>query len=296
VEVVEHRGVASLGEALAAERDVVCAEPNVAGARRGLQRLGVRLVPSNQFLTDPEAFADWAGSRRRVVMEDFYREQRRRFGVLLTEDGKPEGGRWNFDRENRRPPARDLHAPEPWRPAEDAIDEELRADLDRLDVDMFGHDGPRQFAVTPAEARLALEDFVAHRLAEFGPWQDAMVPGRAQPLPRAPQRPPSTSASCPRWTPCARRRRPTARAARRCRASRASSARSSAGASTCGGCTGCGSSSGRRTTRSAPSLPLPEAYWGAPVGWECLDEVTAGVEADGYAHHIQRLMVLGTIG
>ena len=152
VEVVEHRGAPSLGAALEGERDVVCAAPNVAGARRGLGRLGVRLVPSNQFLTAPEAFADWAGGRRRVVMEDFYREQRRRFGVLLTEDGKPEGGRWNYDRENRRPPSRDLHAPEPWRPAEDAIDEEVRADLDRLDVDLFGSDGPRQFAVTPGEA------------------------------------------------------------------------------------------------------------------------------------------------
>ena len=43
-------------------------------------------------------------------------------------------------------------------------------------------------------------------------------------------------------------------------------------------------------------LPLGEAYWGGQTGWNCLDAVVGGVAATGYAHHIERLMVLGTIG
>ncbi len=43
-------------------------------------------------------------------------------------------------------------------------------------------------------------------------------------------------------------------------------------------------------------LPLGAAYWGSPTGWNCLDSVVGGVAATGYAHHIERLMVLGTIG
>jgi deoxyribodipyrimidine photolyase-related protein len=228
-------------------------------------------------------------------MEDFYREQRRRFGVLLTPDGKPEGGRWNFDRLNRRPPARDLHAPEPWRPAEDAIDEEVRADLDRLDVDLFGHDGPRQFAVTPGEARTALEDFVAHRLPEFGPWQDAMVPGERN-LFHALLSVPLNLGVLPPLD--------AVRAAEAAYRSGHAPLQSAEGfiRQVIGWREYVWGTYWRRVEQwpqdnaLGATLPLPEAYWGAPVGWECLDQVTAGVEADGYAHHIQRLMVLGTIG
>ncbi len=291
VEVVEHRGVATLGEALAAERDVVCAEPNVAGARRGLQRLGVRLVPSNQFLTAPEAFADWAGSRRRVVMEDFYREQRRRFGVLLTEDGRPEGGRWNFDRENRRPPARELHAPEPWRPAEDAIDEELRADLDRLDVDLFGHDGPRQFAVTPAEARLALEDFVEHRLAGFGPWQDAMVPGERN-LFHALLSVPFNLGVLPPLD--------AVRAAEAAYRTGCAPLQSVEGfirqvigwREYVWGIYWLRVDSWRTDNALDAQRPLPDAFWTGETDANCLRTVVSDVRERAYAHHIQRLMVL----
>ena len=110
-------------------------------------------------------------------MEDFYRAQRRRFGLLLEPDGKPSGGRWNFDRDNRRPPKAGLGAPPSWLPAEDDIDAEVRRDLDAMGLDEWGDPGPRAWPATAAEARAALADFVAHRAAQFGPWQDAMVPG-----------------------------------------------------------------------------------------------------------------------
>ena len=119
----------------------------------------MRFVDSNQFLVAPEAFAAWARDRRRLVMEDFYREQRVRHGVLLDADGGPEGGRWNFDAENRRPPADGLDAPDPWRPQEDDVDAEVRADLDRAGrravgrgraAALRGH--PRRGALGPALA------------------------------------------------------------------------------------------------------------------------------------------------
>ncbi len=67
-------------------------------------------------------------------MEDFYREQRRRFDVLMDGD-KPVGGRWNYDEDNREPPPKNqaaLHVPKPYQPREDDIDERVRRDLDRM--------------------------------------------------------------------------------------------------------------------------------------------------------------------
>lgn len=184
LEVVEHRGAASIAAALAghAGEDLVSALPNRRGARDHLAGLGVRFVDSTQFLTSPERFARWASGRRTLVMEPFYREMRRAHGVLLDDRGEPLGGRWNFDAENRRPPKDGLDAPAPYRPREGEIDAQVREDLDRLVRDgaltTWGEDGPRHVAVTPSEARRALRSFVEDRLAEFGPWQDAMVPGR----------------------------------------------------------------------------------------------------------------------
>ncbi len=93
--------------------------------------------------------------------------------MLLTADGEPEGGRWNLDQENRRPPTAGLSAPAPWHPTEDEIDAQVRRDLDAAvaagELTLWGEDAPRAYAVTEEEAAAALDDFIEHRLVEFGP-------------------------------------------------------------------------------------------------------------------------------
>lgn len=144
----------------------------------------VEILPARGFFTSQDDFERWAGGRgkRRLLMEDFYRDSRIRSGVLM-DGAEPVGGRWNYDEQNREgPPASgrlDLHPP--FRPAEDEIDEEVRADLDRWErdgqVSFVGDDGPRRFAATRAEALSALSTFIDHRLAGFGPIEDAMLSG-----------------------------------------------------------------------------------------------------------------------
>ena len=113
-------------------------------------------------------------------MEDFYRDNRRRIGLLM-DGAEPVGGRWNFDAENREPPPkgrRTLGLPEPVWPVEDDIDAAVREDLDRLaaeGVEFLGDDGPRLFPATRAEALASLSDFVEHRLPDFGRYEDAIM-------------------------------------------------------------------------------------------------------------------------
>lgn len=140
--------------------------------------------PTPGFSLSREEFAGWADGRRRLRMEDFYRFQRHRLGLLLEADGGPRGGRWSFDADNREPPpkgARTLDVAAPYRPREDDIDAQVREDLDRWERDgeleTVGRDGPRLFPVTRREARAALERFMTHRLAAFGPHEDAMLRG-----------------------------------------------------------------------------------------------------------------------
>jgi deoxyribodipyrimidine photolyase-related protein len=145
----------------------------------------VERLPARGYVTSQEDFASWAAGRgkRRLLMEDFYRDARRRTGVLM-DGAEPVGGRWNLDADNREPPPRGrttLGVAEPWWPQEDEIDEEVRADLDRWerdgDVRFIGRDGPRRFAATRAEALAALDRFVDERLAAFGPHEDAVLAG-----------------------------------------------------------------------------------------------------------------------
>jgi (6-4)DNA photolyase len=143
------------------------------------------VLPDRSYATSREDFAAWVRGRgrRRLLLEDFYRENRRRHDVLM-DGAEPAGGRWNLDAENREPPPRGATALEltpPWRAREDEIDAEVRRDLDAWaaagEVAFVGADGPRWAPATRAEALAALRHFVRHRLPLFGPYEDAMLAG-----------------------------------------------------------------------------------------------------------------------
>ncbi|MGV9712816.1 cryptochrome/photolyase family protein [Gordonia sp. NPDC003424] len=162
-------------------RPVVVHEPTSWAASRFVHRLAdeglvSEVLENPSFALPRKDFEEWAGDRERFRLEDFYRAQRRRFDVLMDGDA-PAGGQWNHDHDNREPPPKrsTLGIDDPWWPTEDDIDAQVRADLDAMDVDFSGADGPRLFAVTHEEAQSALSTFIDHRLATFGRWEDAML-------------------------------------------------------------------------------------------------------------------------
>jgi deoxyribodipyrimidine photolyase-related protein len=168
-------------------RPVLVHEPTSYAAEEFVHRLRqdglvADILPTPTFALSRAEFQQWAigkdgKPRTRFRMEDFYREQRRRFEVLMDAD-QPVGGRWNFDTDNREPPpkgSRVLDVEPPYRPDEDEIDAQVRRDLDEMGLPTVGVDGPRLFAVTPAEAQRALQHFIDRRLGAFGRYEDAML-------------------------------------------------------------------------------------------------------------------------
>ena len=180
---VDLRRASTLGQGLRDHRadfdveHVIASEPHSWDARRLLERLGVELVRNDFFLCHYDDFAGWAQGRKRLTMEDFYRWQRMRLGVLVESgaDGEPEpvGGQWNFDHDNREPPPRDGRS---WPAVErfelDSIDREIVA---RLPSTTFGADPDGTWPVTRAQALVRLGEFIDHGLAAFGPHEDAML-------------------------------------------------------------------------------------------------------------------------
>lgn len=134
-------------------------------------------IPNNQFLWSEEELADWFGSRKRFLMEDFYREGRKRFQILM-EGSKPVGGQWNFDKDNRQPPKGPLHPPAPLEFAPNEIVLTVIEKVRSLDLPTYGSIDSFRWATTRSRALDVLDHFIAHRLRTFGPYQDAMVTGQ----------------------------------------------------------------------------------------------------------------------
>ena len=153
--------------------EVVATEPNSYGARQLVAGLGVRTVPTNQFLCHLDEYQTFLGSRKTIKMEDFYRWQRKRLNVLMDGD-EPMGGRWNFDEENRQPPPKTGHDrwPEPRRYELDDVDQNV---LESVQKHCFGKLPEGQWATTREGALARLRSFVDQVLPMFGEHEDAML-------------------------------------------------------------------------------------------------------------------------
>ena len=136
----------------------------------------VELAPDTRFLASTEIFEAWARGRSApLIMEYFYRAQRRRLDILVDGDGKPEGGRWNFDAENREPFGKE--GPRTRLPLHFEPDEVTREVIDLVNQRFPEAPGTLEAFGWPTiaeDAETALHDFVRHRLEPFGPFQDAM--------------------------------------------------------------------------------------------------------------------------
>jgi len=179
---VDYRRAQTLVEGLEAHRAefsvdrVVAMEPMSWDGLAMLQSAGVDIVENEQFTCHYEEFATWADGRGSLTMEHFYRWQRQRLDVLMDPGPKkaePAGGRWNFDDENREPPPRDGRGwPEITSFELDGVDREI---IDAFGDNVWGAEPNGTWPVTRQQALVRLEEFVATGLAPFGAHEDAML-------------------------------------------------------------------------------------------------------------------------
>ena len=140
-------------------------------------RLPMDIAPHANFVsTAADLDALFAPQRTRVTMESFYRRMRIKTGLLMDGD-KPAGGAWNFDHENRQPPKPGLlFPPEPVIPKRPHV----QAAIDMVERHFAAHPGTIgdfDIPTTRADALAYADDFFTHRLAGFGAYEDAMLRG-----------------------------------------------------------------------------------------------------------------------
>lgn len=278
---------------------VIAVEPGEHRVRAGLEfvcrEAGVPLEvrPDTHFFCSVEDFRHHAAGRKELRMEWFYREMRQRHGVLLDARGKPEGGVWNFDKENRKAFGKQgprLRAALRFTP--DALTQSVLQEVGKRFAAHPGSLDSFAWPVTPEQAKAALDDFIEHRLATFGEYQDAMWTGE-----------PFLSHSLLSAAMNLKLLHPRAVVAAAERAWREGRAPLAAVEGFIRQIIGWREyvrgvywllmpGYARRNVLGAEQ-ELPDFYWTGDTELRCLRETIGQTLRHGYAHHIQRLMVTG---
>ena len=139
--------------------------------QRSLERVELQ---SPMFLGSREDFREFVDGRERLLMGDYYRRQRQRAGILVDADGNPAGGKWSFDEANRKKLPKDVQPPE-IAPAPRTPHVDVAIDIvERHFAEHPGTAGDFWWPTTRHQAGQWLQDFLDERLAQFGPYEDAI--------------------------------------------------------------------------------------------------------------------------
>lgn len=151
--------------------------------RRKAEELDIPLavMEDRHFRCGREEFQGWAAGRKELRLADFYRRMRQQHRILVDGEGEPEGGRWSFDVENRE--AFSSEGPPEIPPTPSFPPDEIsRGVLELVSQRFEDHPGSLEsfhlLPLTREQARIALQDFIQHRLPGFGPFQDALWTGK----------------------------------------------------------------------------------------------------------------------
>ena len=143
---------------------------------KALDEAKIKIVwhSSPMFLTSRAEFCQYLSTVKKPFMKTFYEWQRRRLKILVDPSGKPEGGRWSFDTENRKRLPKGLRIPARPTSPPDAITNDVIKLISKHFSDHPGQSTDFSLTVTRAEALRWLEQFLSQKLADFGPYEDAI--------------------------------------------------------------------------------------------------------------------------
>ena len=251
----------------------------------------VDILDDDRFLCSQKEFDAWASERKTLTMEYFYRDMRRKTGLLMEGD-RPVGGQWNLDAENRKKFPRDYQAPIRDEPPRDEVTETVIALVRERFADHFGTLDVFYYDVTRDGALRQLDRFVDEALPHFGDYQDAMATG----VDFANHSLLSTYLNAGLLLPM-----------EVCRAAEEAYKEGSAPLNAVEGFIRqiigwrefvrglywLKMPQYKESNALGASRPLPDFYWTGETDMHCLAEAVRSTRDHAYAHHIQRLMVLG---
>ena len=252
----------------------------------------VSILNDDRFLCGHDEFNNWAAGRKSLRMEYFYREMRKKTGLLMDGD-QPIGGQWNFDKDNRKPAKPDLLMPKPLRFKCDAITAQVMDMVRARFPDRYGDIDDFFYAVTRADALRALRWFVDHALPSFGDYQDAML--RGEPFLYHSLLSAYLNTGLLGWHEIAKSVEAAYMAGKAPLNAVEGYIRQIIGwREYVRGIYWREMPGYLKVNALSATRPLPQFYWTAETDMACMAEALGQTKKHAYAHHIQRLMVTGT--
>lgn len=279
-------------------RAVYCTEPGEYRLQQAMadwpRALGVplHLLEDTRFLISRSAFRDWADGRKQLRMEFFYREMRRRHGLLLDGDGQPEGGCWNYDRENRAGWRGQEVLPPRAGTAPDSLTREVIRLVQARFPDFPGSLDEFAWATTREQAEAELETFCRQRLSLFGRYQDALADGEPW-LYHSRIAAYLNIGLLDPLAVCRRVERAWREGACELTAAEGFIRQVLGWREYVRGIYWMEMPGYRERNALSATRPLPEWFWSGDTDMRCLSQALQQSLDLGYAHHIQRLMVIG---
>ena len=253
----------------------------------------LEILVDTHFIVSKAGFTKWAGSAKQLRMEMFYRKVRKQEAVLMNGD-EPVGGQWNYDAENRKsfPKSGPKNLRDPLRFPPDFLTKTVISDLERHLPGQPGGNQSFAWPVTREDGLLALDDFIQHRLNRFGPTQDAM------------------------WTDEPFLSHSLLSVALNLKLINPREVIAAASSAYSTGQVSLASAEGfirqilgwrefmrgvywldmpamKQANHFGFARPLPDWYWSAATHMQCMKQAISQTLSQGYAHHIQRLMITG---
>ncbi|OHV12718.1 cryptochrome/photolyase family protein [Kushneria phosphatilytica] len=249
------------------------------------------LTEDDRFFCSPDEFARWAGNRRQLRMEHFYRNMRRESGILMEND-EPAGGQWNFDHDNREALPNKLDVPDPPRHQPDATTREVMALVERHFSDHFGTLKGFNWAVTRRQALSDLRHFIRHLLIDFGRYQDAISDHEPFLFHSRLSASLNTGLLSPREV-CQAAERAWQEGHAPINAVEGFIRQILGWREFVRGVYWSRMPNYKRENRLRAERGLPDFYWSGDTRMRCLNRAITMTHDNAYAHHIQRLMVTG---
>ena len=137
-------------------------------------RIDFTILDDPHFLTPWSVFDRFAADRKKWFFTDFYRLQRKRLDILVDDRGRPEGGKWSYDRENRQRLPSDVTVPPIAWPRTPSPLRRIRKEIEATFPDAMGDADDFCYPVSPDQAVRMLDDFLDHRFDQFGIYEDAI--------------------------------------------------------------------------------------------------------------------------
>ncbi|RYE35625.1 MAG: cryptochrome/photolyase family protein [Sphingobacteriaceae bacterium] len=136
--------------------------------------ISTRAVDTEHFFTTREEVGDFFSGKKQLIMESFYRHMRQKYDLLMN-GNEPTGGLWNFDADNRNRYDKKVPLPEPLVFEHDLT--EIRQMMEAMNVPYFGKvvDNKVDLPLSRKEGLLLIDDFCQHLLPHFGTYEDAML-------------------------------------------------------------------------------------------------------------------------